>query len=33
MYINEYFEYLLRDLGYMGEELFIMCMKGNGSLL
>ncbi len=31
MYIKEYFDYLVRDLGYMGEEMFIICMKGMGA--
>ncbi len=28
MHINEYFEYLLKDLGYLDEEMFIMCWFG-----
>ncbi len=32
MHTNEYFEYLLDDLGYMGENMFIMCHSGQHEL-
>jgi hypothetical protein len=32
MYINEYFEYLLRDPSYLGEHMFVMCWLGRHEL-
>jgi hypothetical protein len=32
MYINEYFEYLLGDPSYLGEDMFVMCWLGRHEL-
>ncbi len=32
VHIDEYFEYLFRDLGYMGEEMFVMRHLGTHEL-
>ncbi len=32
MHTNEYFEYLLDDLGYMDKNMFIMCRIGRHEL-
>ncbi len=32
MHIDEYFEYLLKDPSYFGEEMFVMCQLGRHEL-
>jgi hypothetical protein len=32
MHINEYFEYLLGDPNYLGEDMFVICQLGRHEL-
>jgi hypothetical protein len=32
VHINEYFQYLLRDPSYFGEDMFVMCRLGRHEL-